>query len=443
MNETPDLPSPSSSAPPPKAGPNAAIAVLTVAVLALGASTIVLWSRDTPSPIDPVRIDALERRLSQPPAPPPAAVPSPELGGIAARLDALDQRLGTEIAATRDRLKALEDRPQPPPPANEAANEAAREAAREADRDLRPRIEALEQRRINDPVALQTRITALEQKSAADSGTLTARLDAVETASVRDLSGALARIAELERKAQELQRGLTTRIETLERRPIPDLGPIQEQLARLDQRPTPDPRTPDRLEALTGRMEGQTARTADADRRIEALTARLAKVEVTTEQVGRIADRANRLARIRQAEDALATGQKLGALPDAPPALARFADINPPTEVGLRLAFPALDRAVRAAARPQVAAQPWTERIWDRLQGLVTIREGDRVVVGDSTAGILARAQLALEAGDLTGAVTALSGLTGDAGQAAEAWLTDARALLEARSALAALAARD
>lgn len=431
MNETPDLPSP-----PPAASPTAALAVLTVAVLALGVSTIVLWSRDAANSIDPARIDALERRLNQPvPDPPP-----PDLSGITARLDTLDQRLTFETAAVQGRLKALEDRPATTPlPAPPATSD----AERDIDRDLRARIEALEQRRINDPVALQARITGLEQKSAAEFGTLTARLDAVETASVRDLSGALARIAELERKAQDPQRGLTTRIEMLERRPIPDLTPLQEQLARLDQRPVPDPRTPDRLEALAGRMEGQTARSADADRRIEALTTRLAKVETTAEQVGRVADRANRLARIRQAEDALATGQKLGALPDAPPALARFAETNPPTEVGLRLAFPALERAIRAAARPQVAAQPWAERIWDRMQGLVTIREGDRVVIGDSVAGLLARAQLALEAGDLAGAVTALSNLTGDAGKAAETWLSDARALLEARSALAALAARD
>lgn len=437
MNETPDLPSP-----PPASSPTPALAVLTVAVLVLGVSTIVLWSRDAANSIDPTRIDALERRLNQPVSDPPSP---PDLSGITARLDTLDQRLTFETAAVQGRLKALEERPAPPSPATAPppTPPVTSDAERDIDRDLRARIEALEQRRINDPVAQQTRITALEQKSAAESGTLTARLDAMETASVRDLSGALARIAELERKAQELQRGLATRIETLERRPIPDLTPLQEQLARLDQRPTPDPRTPDRLEALSGRMEGQTARSADADRRIEALTTRLTKVEATAEQVGRIADRANRLARIRQAEDALATGQKLGVLPDAPPALARFADINPPTEVGLRLAFPALERAIRAAARPQVAAQPWSERIWDRLQGLVTIREGDRVVIGDSVAGILARAQLALEAGDLGGAVTALAGLTGDAGKAAETWLSDARALLEARSALAALATRD
>jgi len=407
MNETPDLPSPTPSAPSPKP----AIAVLTVAVLVLGISTIVLWSRlagqQPPPAIDLSRIAALEERVN--------ALP---YGALAARLQTVEQRLASEPSAIDGRLKALEERP----PADIDA--------------LRQRIEGLEQQRVSDPVAQQARVAALEQKSTSDAATLSARIEAAETATVRDLSAALARITELERKALEQQRTQTARLEALERRPIADLTAIQDHLARLDQRPTADPRTPERLDALSGRLDGQVARAA-------ALDTRMGKVEAAADELGRLARRAERLARLRQAEEALAAGQKLGSLPDAPPALARFADLAPPTEVGLRLAFPAVERAVRAASRSDSADASWTDRMWDRVQGLVTVRQGDRVVIGDSAVGLLARAQIALDAGDLAGAVTALAGLTGDAAKAAEPWSSDARALLEARAALTALAVRN
>ena len=53
---------------------------------------------------------------------------------------------------------------------------------------------------------------------------------------------------------------------------------------------------------------------------------------------------------------------------------------------------------------------------------------------------MLARARGSLDAGDLAGAVAAVATLTGPAAQAMADWLAQARALLDARAALAAWA---
>ena len=70
------------------------------------------------------------------------------------------------------------------------------------------------------------------------------------------------------------------------------------------------------------------------------------------------------------------------------------------------------------------------------------MRDGDRVIVGDPAAGVIARARQALNAGDLQGAVTALDALTGDAAQEVAEWKGKAQSLLDARAALASMAAQ-
>ena len=71
----------------------------------------------------------------------------------------------------------------------------------------------------------------------------------------------------------------------------------------------------------------------------------------------------------------------------------------------------------------------------------MTVRQGDRVLVGDSAAGVLARARNALDAGDLAGAVAAVSTLSGPPAAAMAGWRADAQAVLDARAGLAAMAA--
>ncbi len=198
------------------------------------------------------------------------------------------------------------------------------------------------------------------------------------------------------------------RIEALERRPVPDLSSIQARLALLERRSPADP------DALIGRLAALEQATAHEDRSI----------------------------RLEGMAIALAAGRKLGNTPGMPPALARFANTAPPTEAVLRLKFPAAERAALDAAHPDDDARPILARLLARAEELVTVRQGEHVLVGAPALGVLIRARTALEAGDLSGTVETLSALRGGAAQAMSAWLGDAIALRDARAALADMAAQ-
>ena len=64
------------------------------------------------------------------------------------------------------------------------------------------------------------------------------------------------------------------------------------------------------------------------------------------------------------------------------------------------------------------------------------------MVVGNPASVILSRAQAALDAGDLAGAIVAIETLKGQPERAMADWLADAKALEEARAALAQMAAQ-
>ena len=205
-----------------------------------------------------------------------------------------------------------------------------------------------------------------------------------------------------------------------------DLAPLEARIAALEQKPPPAPAPVDTSVA----------------QRVTADEARLAALEKPSQTPGQLADRTSRIARIQAAFIALSVGRPLGEIPDAPPALSRYATVAPPTEAALRLVFPAAAQAALAAAHPAPADQPVLKRLWAQAQDLVTVRQGDHVLLGDPAAGVLARAQTALDAGDLAAAVAALASLSGPQAQALAPWLDHAHGLLAARAALATLAAQ-
>lgn len=73
------------------------------------------------------------------------------------------------------------------------------------------------------------------------------------------------------------------------------------------------------------------------------------------------------------------------------------------------------------------------------LMRLITVRPVGADVEGDSAGARVARAEAALEQGNLAAAVAELEGLDGAAAEAAAPWLAEARARLAAQAALAAL----
>jgi hypothetical protein len=265
-------------------------------------------------------------------------------------------------------------------------------------------------------------------------------------AMVSQLSALEARVARLEQRPQAADlRPLTARVTALEQRPAqlgagsaaqtPDLAPLQARVSALEQR------QPANLVPLETRIAALESR-QPADSQLAARITALESAEGSMQTRLATSDKAARhMALLQAAGLALAAGQKLGAVPGAPPALARFADASPPTEAALRLAFPPAAREALASAHPVTEGRPLLARLWAQAQDLVTVRQGDHVLLGDPTAGVLERARAALDAGDLSAAATEVASLQGAPAQAMAAWLSQARALLEARAALAAWAA--
>jgi hypothetical protein len=255
-----------------------------------------------------------------------------------------------------------------------------------------------------------------------------------------------ARLDHLEQQPPPDLGKITARIDTLEQRPSPDLGKLTARVDALDGRVTDQAQLASRLDTLSGRIEslsGHDQTNIDATKdQISALTTRLTALEANAGGLETITRRLTRLARLQEAFFALASGRPVGDLPDAPEALSRYSHAPPPTEADLRLRFPQAEQAALAANQSDERNQPFVGRVWERAQGLITIRRGDEVIVGNSSEVILNRARTALDAGDIVGAVTAVETLSGQPAQAMAKWLADAKALLDARSALAHLAAQ-
>ncbi len=256
----------------------------------------------------------------------------------------------------------------------------------------------------------------------------------------RQLGTLEARVSRLEQRPQPPSPDLgplTARVTALEQRPAaqsppaaptPDIAPLAARVAALEQRQPPSLAP---VEARLAGLEDRQRTLADLGHRLDADEARFAAGE----------KRAVRAAQVQLAAMALAAGQKLGEVAGAPAALARFANENPPTEASLRQSFPPAARQALAAAHPATDGEPLLTRLWAQAQDLVTIRQGDHVLIGDPAAGVLARARAALDAGDLATAAADVGTLQGAPAQAMAAWLAQARALLEARAALASWAA--
>ncbi len=199
-----------------------------------------------------------------------------------------------------------------------------------------------------------------------------------------------------------------------------------------------------RIDALSGRVESLSGRIQaglDADKQqTDRLAARVAGLEKNVGSVDVVSGHLNKLTRIQEAAIALASGRPVGDIPDAPPALSKFAHEAPPTEVELRLLFAKSEQAAIAAKQPDEATHPFIDRVWERAQDLVTVHKGDEVVVGNPASVTLGHARTALDSGDLKGAIAIVESLNGQPRQAMDTWLAQAKSLVDARAALASLA---
>lgn len=100
--------------------------------------------------------------------------------------------------------------------------------------------------------------------------------------------------------------------------------------------------------------------------------------------------------------------------------------------------FPAV---AKAALADDVADDSFGERLLGKLRGLVSLRRVGADVPGDSAEAKLARAEAALNAGDVAKAVELVKSLPPQTGKATEAWLAQAERHLAAQRAVDQIAA--
>lgn len=225
---------------------------------------------------------------------------------------------------------------------------------------------------------------------------------------------------------------------------VPDLGPLTQRVDTLERQKPFDPASLDgKFGQLNDKVQQLASKNDEADGKLAQTVKDIqARMEDLDKQQKANAQKAQMASRLQGAMTALAAGQKLGPIAGAPPALARFATEAPPTEASLRETFDSYAASAQQASQPATSAdQDFASRLWTRAQSAVTVRQGDRVLVGDPIAGVLARARAQLDGGDLAGSVATVKGLSGAPAQAMQPWLDKAQGLLDARNAIAGMVA--
>ncbi len=318
---------------------------------------------------------------------------------------------------------------------------------------LNQRLAALEKRTPQAGVTSGAATGPSQPTSSADLRPVLARLDALEararqSASPRqettpaggaagpDLTPLLERLDSLEAHAKEAPTPPTA--------PAQNLGPLVGRLDALEKIMTGHEVDPGKIDALTARVEALSARdpAAELRGRLEGMERQMTGLSSSGAKLADGTAKAMRLARLEAAAISLSAGRALGPIPDAPPALAKFTNVAPPTEARLRLAFPAAAEAARQVSLSDTEGKDFFDRVLARLQDvrLITVREGDHVVIGNSASATLAHAKMLLEVGDLGGAVKTVATLTGPPAEKMAGWLADAASLVAAREALVSLA---
>src|SRR5580658_2401476 len=307
---------------------------------------------------------------------------------------------------------------------------------------LEARVARLEQRPPPTDVAplvtsLAQRLDALEKRvdaaapASADVRPLVARLDALE-------ARVAASVAPSGRGVPPPAASAPTLV------PVgPDVRPLVARIEALEKTAAEHTVEPAKVDAMASKIDELASHDPAAEfrGRLEEVTHQLNDLSASYTKQTEAADHAMRLARLDAAEIALASGHALGPIANAPPALARFATAAPPTEAALRLRFGPIAQEALKVSRPDTEGKPFLDRVLARLQDfkLITVREGDNVLIGSSAAATIAHARLLLDAGDLAGAARTVAALTGPPAEKMAPWLDDANALLAAREALATL----
>ena len=298
---------------------------------------------------------------------------------------------------------------------------------------LKTQLAALDQRETSDVAALHAAIAALPapapaQAPAGPSPPPSASASAAPTAAAPDTALA-ATVSTLSDRLGQMQAALGAQAQKTQS--LPSATAVSDLASRVDAMGEKASKDDSAIRQDISLVQQQLATLSGQAQTLAKSSAALPQLTAQADKLGQIV----------RAQEALRAGLPLGTIPNAPPALVRFADTAPPTEAALQLSFADAAQAATKAGEPTPDQGHFWHRIWLRVQNLVMVRQGDRVVLGDPTSATLARAQTVLDAGDLSGALTVLGTLTGPAAAAMAPWEAQARALLQAREALTHMAA--
>jgi len=126
------------------------------------------------------------------------------------------------------------------------------------------------------------------------------------------------------------------------------------------------------------------------------------------------------------------------AVMDAVNRLRPNAEIGVPSEAALMARFSAVAMDI-SHANASSNEGGWIGTVKNSLSGLVSVRRTDPNQVTNPVERAIAVSEASMKMGDLESAVKALSALQGPEGEAAAAWLGDARARVDSEAALEAL----
>jgi hypothetical protein len=215
---------------------------------------------------------------------------------------------------------------------------------------------------------------------------------------------------------------------------------LQNQIAALQQTTAKVQPAPDSIAVqadLGEKTAVLTAEVAALQTQIATDHATITTLAANSTDLTKLTAKIQSLNQLAGARMALDSGQPLGNIPNAPPALAAFATTPPPTMAQLLLTYPAAAEAADAASTEKATKNSFWSRVAARLESLVTISNGDHVLIGAPAAAITAQAQTQLDAGDLAGAVATLTeNLSTTTQEAMSGWLAQAQSLLAARAAI-------
>ncbi|QCN95726.1 hypothetical protein D3093_10925 [Azospirillum argentinense] len=276
---------------------------------------------------------------------------------------------------------------------------------------------------------LSERLAKLEQRPAAAPAEGNAAASGIDQQTLDNAVGQLtARIQQLEERPQAATPAAPAK-------PDPRVAQLTEQLGQVQQR----------VEAVGN--EAQAAGQIRQD--VDALKQELAAVNQAVETRRDAATAAQTLVLAAgQLRSALAAGQpfqqelqavRAVASGDAQvtqplEAVAGYAAKGVPTQPQLTDRFSAMASDI-VRADNQGEGNDWVEQVTGKIATLVTVRRSGGDAVGDGASAVVARAEAALQAGNLGGAVKELAALKGPAAQVAAPWIADAKARLAANEA--------